>query len=1138
MTSWRAWAVRRLRANATLVAVLFGVVALTCAILAGSLGNSALLATRAAQAALANPDSGDAGMQLQTRVGDDAAAQDALVRETLTATFAPVPVTIWTTLLSEPRTATSAGAELPGRVVLAAADQLSEPELLLVEGRWPTGPGEATLQSEAAGHLGLTVGSVITIDGADLTITGTWRAVAPDAALWLRDPLLRAGSDANSYGPLLTTPDVVTGTGSAFIRWVVVPDVSSITASQLSMLKERADLAAEAATAADVSGRGIVITGDLGPTAAQAARDAASGDAFGFLPVSVLILIAVVGLTQVAGLLAAAREPEDALLVARGSSPRQGLTVSLTESLLVALAGAAVGTGLAAVVIALVSGGGGQLRAVLVGGAAGALVAFGCLAGVNVRSVLLSFRGHRPRRDRVRRLAGAALLLLTVALATLTTWQLRSGNGFIRIDEGGHARLDIISALSPALLLAVAAVLVLVVLAPLTRIVEVTMRTTRPAGAWLASAQVARGLGLQAVAVVLTVLATGTATFAALFAGTSAGLSADIDAVSQAAPMRAQLDDATADPFTLPPVADIEGVTDVVPVWRQDRAQLGDQFLPLVAAPIADLAHIVELPAGTSLPPADVMRAAIPSAEGAESIHIPAGATVTVTIGAAISLDPWQAATLAIFPEQVRKEEELSGAPVDLTDEYVDAALADLRAPASAHVELVVRDPATDQARSVESDSVTVQPGRFVHGEGFSGLRLEPAEATGSFTIDLGETGDLDLERIALHISEGTLAGRTIRLTLSVSVDGTPALGADTAAWVADTAFPAAEASAYREAEEAASPAVAKVETFTTDDGAEGVRPTTNAPQLPGLELDNSGEQWVLTSHGIASDGGSASTVVVSPFETFSGSDPLGAHRAVKRAPLLVPVALTPETSAATTLTIGDRVDLNAGGARIPGVIAAITDVVPSVPGSLGLLVDSPSLNRVLLERGAEVAAPDELWAGIDGDPRAVRAAVAATPGIASVTVTTPTRQDTADVAASALWVASACAIALAVAGLAATSATMTATRRPEVAVLRALGMTPRAQARSRAAESGGILALSAILGILGGWAVARLVVVPVALTATMDDPSFPVTVRVSWLPLAGLLAAGIIAAGIIVAWQAAAVRRQALDLTYREEVR
>ncbi|WP_158522442.1 ABC transporter permease [Tessaracoccus aquimaris] len=517
MTTWWAWAARRLRAGRTLVAVLFAVVMLTTAILAGSLGNSGLLATRAAHAALANPVTGDAGIQIQTRMGDDAQQQDTLVRDTLAKSFSPIPIDVWTSLVSEPRSASVDGTALAGRVVMWSAQQLAEPNLVLTDGTWAKGPGEATLSSAAAGLRDIAVGASIDVGGQSLTVTGLWRPSDPSAAMWLGDPMLRTGASGEDVGPLVVAPEVLAASGSPFIRWVVVPDGAAIKPAQLPMLTERAASAAKAVEDADVSGRGVVVTGDLAPAAEQAARESASGDAFGFLPVSVLILIAIVGLTQVAGLLSASREPEESLLVARGASLRQILGVAVGESLLVGLLGSAVGTGLALLVLRLAAGDWSQTRTVVIGGLAGLVIAALCLIGVNARSAVRSARGFLPRRDRARNVAGAALLVLTFALAVISTWQLRSAQSFVRVDDEGRVRLDVISALSPALLLAVSAVAVLVVLAPVTRLVEALTHATRATGAWLAAAQVARGLVLQAVAVVLTVLAVGTATFASVF---------------------------------------------------------------------------------------------------------------------------------------------------------------------------------------------------------------------------------------------------------------------------------------------------------------------------------------------------------------------------------------------------------------------------------------------------------------------------------------------------------------------------------------------------------------------------------------------------------------------------------------------
>lgn len=1139
MMSWRAWAVRRSRARAVLVAILFGVVALTCTVLAGSFGASALLADRAAQATLADPDQGDAGLQVQTRVGDDASAQDALVRGTIGSTFAPVPVTIWTTLLSEPKALTSEGRVLPTRVVLASAPQLGEPQLRLDSGSWAQGPHEATLQSAAAAHLGLHPGSVVSVAGVELTVTGTWQAVDPDAALWLQDPLMRSGSDGSAAGPLLTTGSVVSATGSAFIRWVVLPDVSSITSRQLPLLTERSARSAEALTAADVSGRGIVVTGDLGPIAERASREAARGEAFGIVPVTVLVLIAGVALSQVAGLLAAARETEDALLVARGVSLRQAMGVMLAESSILAVAGTLLGSAIAAAVLSLLGGrldqvGGG----VAAGGVAGGLLAWCCLAGVALRGALASFRTRHRSRDRVRRLAGAAILLLTVALAVVSTWQLRSGSEFVEVDRAGRARLDIISALSPALLLAAIAVLALVTLAPVTRLIDLAGRGTRAVAGWLASAQVARGLVVHAVAVVLTVLATGTATFAAYFAGTSAAISSDIAAATAGADLRAELATSPDLAMALPPVGEVAGVTSAVPVWRQDSAQVGDRSIPVLAAPVEGLDRIATLPTGSSLPPAATLRASFADTQGSTPLRIPAGARVTVTLGATVSLDAWQAAALAAYPEQARRQAELTGSPADLSPAGLDSALAGLRAPASASVDLLVRDPVTGLVGTVSSEPVTATPGPFVHGPQLSRLHLDPAtaEVTSDLTLPIG--GELDLDRITVRLSGQPTDSRTTRFTLAIAVNGTPLLGESTSAWSSDTAFPVRQAGPYRDAEAAATPATARLEEDVDAEGRPTIQTLTNAPDLPEFELDTTGRPWILTRHFVGTDGHSGAVIKASPLGDFLGTDPLQVYRPAAHPPQLIPVALTRATSTATNLAVGDRVDIGAAGTQIPGLVAAVIDTLPAVPGSLGVLIDSASLNRYLTGTGASVTAPSEIWAAVDGDPAAVRAAVAALPAIASVEVAQPPQKGSADIATTSMWVTAACAVALAGAGLAATVATMTSIRRPEVAVLRALGMSPREQAMSRASETGWVLTLAAALGIAGGALVADLSVGPVARTASRGVMDLPVRVCLDWPPLLALLALGAVIAGGIVAWQAGAVRRQALEIGYREEIR
>lgn len=137
-----------------------------------------------------------------------------------------------------------------------------------------------------------------------------------------------------------------------------------------------------------------------------------------------------------------------------------------------------------------------------------------------------------------------------------------------------------------------------------------------------------------------------------------------------------------------------------------------------------------------------------------------------------------------------------------------------------------------------------------------------------------------------------------------------------------------------------------------------------------------------------------------------------------------------------------------AGSSRT--VTLAVAEVVPSVPGTAAahaVLVALDPLSLALFAEGVPLAA-DQVWAN---GPDAVVALRAAVPGAPIVTADAAVE---ARVALGAVWwvAAGAGAVLAAVATIAAAIAS-TRSRATEVFVLRALGVTPAAQARTRAAE-------------------------------------------------------------------------------------
>lgn len=599
MTDWHGLVLHRARAAGTLLATLFALVAVTTAMIAGVLGQSATLATQAARSALA---ASDVGLQVTARLAPDPAAQDLLARDALASGFAPAPVVTWSSSFTEPQRAQVAGRELPGRVVLSSG-QLFDDGITITDGVAPNSPGEAALQASAATELGVKVGDTVTASSVSLQVTGLWRVTDPTAQRWLGDPLVTGGSDAAGVGPLLVDVSVLAKVGDPYARWTVLPAIDRIATSDLAPLVAGAGRAATATSAAaDVAGRGVTVTGDLSSAAKEAATARALGDGFRLVPVGMLLLVAVVGLVQVASLMSAARRRETALLFARGASLRQVAGVGVLEAMVISVVGSLLGTAVATAVVGMLSGTLAHLGAIVEGGLLGLLIATLCLGGVAVQSAIQADRDGAGVAERLASVAGAATLVLVLALAGLATWLLRRQGRFLTVEDGAVST-DLLAALAPALLVATTAVLVLLALAPLTRVLGAFTRRA-PVTPWLAGAQLGRALRLHAVPVVLTALATSLATFSAFFAGGSAALAQDLAVLRQGAPLRATLASA-ADPhapaLTLPGVG-LNSVVRPTPVWFTDAGQIGNLALPILAAPTESLAAIASLPAGAELP--------------------------------------------------------------------------------------------------------------------------------------------------------------------------------------------------------------------------------------------------------------------------------------------------------------------------------------------------------------------------------------------------------------------------------------------------------------------------------------------------------------------------------------------------------
>jgi hypothetical protein len=232
----------------------------------------------------------------------------------------------------------------------------------------------------------------------------------------------------------------------------------------------------------------------------------------------------------------------------------------------------------------------------------------------------------------------------------------------------------------------------------------------------------------------------------------------------------------------------------------------------------------------------------------------------------------------------------------------------------------------------------------------------------------------------------------------------------------------------------------------------------------------------------------------------------------------------------------GMALDLGIGGVRVTVTVAGDAPLVPGsatsealAAGASGLagagaattvVVDGPSLARVLVQRGATGTLVDEWWAGSGGlattgdgaDPVVTRAALARDLQEAPLRVATPT----------ALLLAIVAAGILAAAGFALHTVASLRARRADLAHLRAVGVAARGVVGLVAVEALILTVLGALAGIAAGLATALAVGPLVAVSPGGTAPVPAVEVHVPWLAI-GLLPAGL---AVVLALVVAAVAR------------
>ena len=1102
---WTAWSIARNVARPALSAALASTVLIAATVVGAVAWLTASLAETAARDALLG--SPPATLTIRARAGTDADDQDRRARSSLTTGFAPATLEISTVIDADP-------VPLGGSRLLPRHDPSALARGTIVAGRAPAAQDEAAMQADAAARLGIGVGRVLDLRGVTVTVTvtATWRPADPGSASWAGDPLALRGTHSGVSGPLLVSRPVVEAiSGTPVLTWSLVPDLSGAGPAEFDALSSGAARAKALVEVADDTGRGVTVEGALGERVDAAADDWADARRLGQVPLGVVWLLALLTLVQVGRVVAASRDAETRLLLARGTTVASLTVLGLAESAVIAAVGAALGGVGAALGMGVVTGSWGLVPEAIWGAAVAAGTAVVAFTGAVAGRAQALARSSAPDRGRTAAaLGGAAGVLVLAAAAALATWRLTAAGTLPA--PGGPWDPDRAAALAPAALLVVAGALAPLVLGPLTgAVARLLRRATRGVVAWLAVAHLTRAVLTAAVPALLMVVAIGSVTMAGLFGGASLRVGADLAALERGADVRATLAAPPAAGLALPSdAAAVAGASASAPVWTDGSARVGDSPVVLVSGPLDGLAATASLPEGVAVPEP-------PGNTGllAGALPIPAGAReLTVSLDGGIRLDPWQDALARQVPELSRRQAD---APYildqdDAATELTLEALSRLRTGATVRVEVLVRDLLTGVSRRLPAVDLAV-PGLDLSWDG-SVVIGPAAQASGSGRVELPGGGRFVVDGVGVRVPDGPSAA-TLELAVTLAADGVP-LG-PTGDWASDVAVPDGVAGPYRDLL-AGTPVEVGIAEIATDGELTAHVATTNRPEVPPLLTPVQGG-WRLTGEPSA-----LAATRLGPHVAFTGRDPAGVVES--SAPPPVPVTLTSGAAEEAGLGPGDRFEIDAFQRRLPAEVASVVDVMPGATQPHAALADSRAVSAALAVTADPMPWPRELWVAA-GDPDAVAASLAELPGVESVAhpaAGTPA----ATLARRTFWTGAAGGVALAVAGVAATFVAQLDSRRGETAVLRTLGLGGRAQGRSRALEHAGVTLTASLLGVAAGGLVGALVVPPLVRSAVGADARWPIPLTVDAGGWFALVTVAALSVGAVVAVIARAVARQA----------
>ena len=967
-------------------------------------------------------------------------------------------------LPATPATPSSAGGT--GNTPIAEAAELGgvAGQAELVSGSWPGTPvrGQpvpAALPATAAALLHVTVGDVlqmrdrITEGYVRFVVTGLYRPRQVSSPYWNLSEIAQSGSSTASgfttFGPLTVQAaafagDLPVSQGT----WLAEPQTASIPADQLTAVAANVNgLRAALANAQQLPA--LTLTTSLPAVLDGTASDLDVARSLLAICSVLLFLLAAAALLAAARLLAGQREGESAMLAARGATRWQLVALTAAEAVPVCLLASAAGGVLGVLLARLVnSGAPGDPW----GPTAGAWLAAAAVAAGAVVIMLVpalstvapgAARARRGRQAAISGISRAGADLALVLLAVLAGWQLRHYSA-VSAGANGNFGIDPVVVIAPALALAGGTVLALRLLPAGGKAGDRLAARGRRLTAALASWQISRQPIRQGGAALLIVLAVATGTLA--LSQRQSWTRSDHDQAAFSAGADVRVD--ASQPLSAAQAAavvSLPGVQHAMPVAAFPQEITDSEVLALGSGQAADVTLL-----------------------RADQSPVSAAAL----FGKITPTGPPPGVTLPGHAAEVRLTARLGPASLGLAPVTVNVSVED------ADSDVYQLDAGTLPADG-QDHTLTVTLANQAGGSG-----------SGSGSGSGGAIYPLRLTSVSLDY---TLPARRTPGPATFTVDGFSAgPGTSQLPGTALRAWPAASSSAE----------LAGVRQTTGTAGPSGM-PAVTAKGASGTALSVT----LDPGYGLAPSGFAG--MPPSPIGgelTLTGTPPVAA----------LPGIATQRFLASSNASVGSVVQANVNGAVLSVKIVGEVTTFPTVSLSGGaLLVDLGRLQDALTSGSLSAAQPGQWWlatAGGTGGPPAGPAGLAgdlppgsditSAAGVAAGLLTDPL----STVPQQALLIVAIAAAVLAITGFCVSIAAGVRQRRPENALLAALGVPPRAAAGQLCLEKLMLSLPSAVAGLALGVVLAELLVPAITLTSSATTPVPPVLIQFGWaqtLPLA-----------------------------------